>query len=842
MYRPPSLDLTYFLQNLTNLLDFYNFERCVVIGDINSDPKFGKLDNFLNSHMLHSHLRTNTCFKSETGSCIDLILSNQKYSLQNTGSFDCGLSDYHHLVYTMLKSTYVKLPPKTILYRCFKNFSEINFVNDLYNELSLHFYNSFSSYDIFESIFAAVLDKHAPMKSKCIRGNEKPHMNKCLKKAIMKRTRLWNKYCKSKSSIDLGAYRVQRNLITKMNKKAKYDHFSRTIEAFKNDSKAFWKSCKPFFSNSSPIETQLSLNHNGQIIQNSSEIANILNVHYSEITKTLNLRDWNPSYNSELTDPVLRAVEKFKSHPSIVNIKTDNPSSTYTFRFREVTLTEVENLVMNLDCTKTTGGPISAKLLKLSSNVVCPVIRDSINQCYRTGRFPNCLKQAEIIPIPKKGDSQYVGDYRPISILPTVSKLFEKSMANQLSEFFDSKFSNLLCGFRKKHSTQHALANLVKSWQKSLDEGKVVGTVLMNLSKAYDCLPHDLLIAKVAAYGVDLSSLILLYDYLSDRSQRVKVGSCFRKWKRIDIGVPQGSILGPLLFNIFLNDFFMYIKEAELCNFADDNTLHASNRAVDIVKQTLERESSKALYWFDINSMAANPAKFQTMFLGINDSIIILNFDGITVESSLFVKLLGVYLDNKLNFSTHVKHLCKSASQKTKALLRIRPFLNTNCAKRLCSAYILSAFNYCPIIWMFGSKMNNGLINRTHKRALRAVYSDFTDTSLDLLLERDKGVSIHVQCLRTLMVEVFKSLKHLNPTLMWNMFLPKPSKYDLRSGINLILPSTRSQKFGINSLTFRGSLTWNLLPSSLKSAKSIGIFKQRIKSWDGKTCKCFICK
>ena len=143
-------------------------------------------------------------------------------------------------------------------------------------------FNILIHYEIFESTFATVLDKHAPMKSKCIRGNEKPHMNKSLKKAIMRRTKLWNKYCKSKSSEDLDAYRGQRNLITKMNKKAKYDHFNRTIQAFKNDSKAFWKSCKPFFSNSGPVETQLSLNHNGHIIQNSFEIANILNVHYSD--------------------------------------------------------------------------------------------------------------------------------------------------------------------------------------------------------------------------------------------------------------------------------------------------------------------------------------------------------------------------------------------------------------------------------------------------------------------------------------------------------------------------------------------------------------------------------
>ena len=144
-----------------------------------------------------------------------------------------------------------------------------------------------------------------------------------------------------------------------------------------------------------------------------------------------------------------------------------------------------------------------------------------------------------------------------------------------LSKSFPKKLTPKLCGFRKGHSTQHALSNLLKNWQKTLDKSVVIGTVLMDLSKAYDCLPHDLLIAKLSAYGFDDSATSLISDYLSKRYQRVKIGSVFICYLEILRGVPQGSILGPILFNIFINDLIFFIQAAEVCNFADDTAIYS---------------------------------------------------------------------------------------------------------------------------------------------------------------------------------------------------------------------------------------------------------------------------
>ena len=277
------------------------------------------------------------------------------------------------------------------------------------------------------------------------------------------------------------------------------------------------------------------------------------------------------------------------------------------------------------------------------------------------------------------------------------------------------------------------------------------------------------MIAKSEAYGFGKEATIFIQDYLSNRLQRTKVNSAYSSYRDVKYGVSQESILGLLLFNIFLNDIFFFVKDSQITNYADDNTPYAAEDSVEKLIETLERETHILFEWFKFNEMKSNTDKCHLLIVNNQDKDIKIGEDVITSETS--VKLLGVTIDNKLNFNEHVEKICKKANAKLHALARIAKYLSSDKLRILMKTYIESQFNYCPLTWMFHSRQLNTKINKLQERALGIVHKN-PNLTFQQLLDLDKSHCIHHRNLQKLAIEMFKvNKKNLSPHRYKSCFL-----------------------------------------------------------------------
>ena len=328
-----------------------------------------------------------------------------------------------------------------------------------------------------------------------------------------------------------------------------------------------------------------------------------------------------------------------------------------------------------------------------------------------------------------------------------------------------------MCGYRKGYSAQHALLALIEKWRESLDKKGFAGGIIMDLSKAFDTINHDLLIAKLSAYGFEKSALKLIQSYLSNRYQRTKINTSFSSWTELLLGVPQGSVLGPLLFNIYLNDLFWFNEETDAANFADDTTLHGCDKDLNNLLWRLENDTLIVIEWFGWNYMILNEEKCHLLIAGYKHEHIWAKVGSAKIRESYREKLLGIYVDRDFKFNYHISTLCAKAERKLSALIRLCRYYTLEQRRNLMKSFIESQFSFSPMTWMFHDREVNNKLNKIHERALRIVYRDDTSTTFEELLKKDNSLRIHHRNIHVMAIEMFKSLNGLGPALLDNLFI-----------------------------------------------------------------------
>ena len=831
-----------YLSEISTHLDtlITDYENLIIMGDFNSELTETHMADFCNTYDLSNLIKDATCYKNPNNpSCIDLILTNKNKLFQHSNALETGLSDFHKLTVSVLKMTYKKLKPKVIMYRNYKNYISEEFRHDFQTQFNSP--NNKPSYETFENIFLSVLNKYAPVKRKYLRGNHQPFMNKELSKAIMKRSRLRNIYIKHRSLSNRENYVRQRNFCTNLLRRTKRDYYSNLDINNITDNKKFWSSIKPCFTDKINTNEQITLVEKNKILTDDSEIAETMNNFFINVVEMLEIPENNNILMDTrgINDPVTKAIVKYSIHPSIIKINESHKKNN-TLLLYHTTVNTIKDRILDIDIKKSSSQEsIPSKLLKENYDIISPILCKDFNDGLDNNKFPDMLKLAEIKPNFKKADHCLKENYRPISLLPSVSKIYEKILHEQISIYFETIMSPLQCGFRKGHNAQNSLLVLLEKWRKSLDTKQKAGMLLTDLSKAFDCIRHDLFIAKCHAYGVDLKSLRYIYDYLTNRKQRVRINNNFSTWKNIIYGVPQGSILGPLFFNIYITDLFLTTDKFNLINYADDNTPYACESTTEKVIHTLQKCTELLFEWTNLNFLKANPDKSHVVLSDAGNRIIKIKTE--QIRSSPSQKLLGITIENGLRFDTHVKNLCQKANLKLHALSRISTYMPSSKLKIIMKAFILSQFNYCPLVWMFHSRECNNSINRIHERALRLAYRDKT-SSFQNLLNKDGSVLIHHKNLQALAIEIYKFLNDLSPKIMGEIFKRKDIVYGLRSQLVLKETNINTVHYGEQSISHLAPRIWKLVPNDIRVSPTLKSFKSKIKYWTPINCPCRLCK
>lgn len=747
----------------------------------------------------------------------------------SSGVIPIGISD-HNLVYVVRSFKLPKSKPIIKEIRDFKHFSESDFRNDLLQVP----WNTFLWYNdpnlcwiIWKSTFYEVLNRHAPIRHRRLKSNTIPWITPIIKQLIRARDYHKKKAIKCNSTIHWSKYQALRNRVNIQLRKSKANFFHREFEdcARVKNIKKSWSLINSLTGNNNKSSSVTEISVDDCCIVDSTLIAECFNEYFVNI---------GPKLASEVSDESLDQ-EAYSHDNSGIPIDT-------RFSFQYINVDNVTSSLMNLKTNKSTGlDKIPAKILKLSADIISPSLTYLFNLSLETGIYIDDWKRARVIPIYKSDDRRKCENYRPISILPIISKVFEGEVFRQLYCYLtdNSLLSKFQSGFRPKHSTLSALIQMCDDLLKNMDNGNLNCVVFLDVRKAFDSINHKILLNKMRdLFGISGIQLNWFESYLSNREQQCLINGSLSTPKKIRCGVPQGSILGPLFFLLYINDMPDCLQNSVPSLYADDTVIYASSTDCDDLVARINADLENIRKWMIRNKLQIHPKKCKYMFIGsshnlnnkITDHHILIN--NTAVARTYNYSCLGVNMDERLSWGNHIDHICSKASAGIGMIRRIKPFVPLPTLKMLYNAIVQPYFDYCSPLWDNCGCTHKDRLQKYQNRAARVITGKSYDVrSVDLLADlqwtpletRRKNLKL----LFTYKIINGHTAPNLRNKIRFNYEMNYP--YNLRnSDTDLALPKPKKD-FGKRCFNYNAAVIWNELPHEAKTAPNLCSFKRLIK-------------
>ena len=833
IYRHPNGEIDHFNESLKSILNKINDDTLAIItGDININllnEDDAKINNYLNNYLEHNFMPLITLptrITHHSATLLDhIFIKNPRKLIQNkcsSGNLITDISDHlSNFSLIDIKTQSIKERP----YR--RSFTQKNidkFNEDAASEPPLINQNDLTdannSYSTFSKNYLKLFDKYFPyarMSRKTFKN--KPHITKGIQVSIRHRNKLRKKFLNNPTDVNRAAWKKFRNKTSEVIKRAESLFYKSIINQQNNASKQLWKTFGKILNSKKIKHNKIaSIKVNGKVYTNPKLITETFNKFFSEVGGNL-----AKNFSDDLTE--------FKGYLS--------DSATHSMFLFNTSVPEIIKIIKSLKNTNSTGyDDLSTKFIKLSSTLLAPVLVKLFNLSIQTGVYPDLLKVAKVIPIFKKGDSTSINNYRPISILSPINKIFEKIIYSRLINYIDK--SNILYkyqyGFRKKHSTEHALIELVDQIKSSMSNKEMTCGIFIDLSKAFDTVNHQILLHKLEHYGIRGKALELFKSYLSNRKQYVQIDKCKSKTLPISCGVPQGSVLGPLLFLLFINDLPKCCPDGKTRLFADDTTIFFHSDNIDNIITTGKNIMIQLTNWFKANKLTLNAEKSSfTIFKSsknaipnLPDKIKFLNQE---INRTSHIKFLGVILDENLNWNHHINELCNKLKRLFHIFYNIRHLLCKENIKTIYYALIYSRIKYG--ISVYGQACNAKLkrVQKLQNQLLKVLSGKKFRFPTDELHDEFELLTVKDITEQEILTFVHNFFSNNLPSVFNGYFetLADNHNRNTRNGSNLLKIPRYSTNFAGSTIKIQGAKLWNKLDNSLKNIAKAKKFKSKFK-------------